>query len=194
MPPNVKFSGPPGPHHQMINARSARAGPLQRVLGSPEAGFRRFGLREVNRFMVAAFWRNLHLSVNRFVQVVLLPPNVPFCTDRFGLFPCYYHSSRSRGALPQLSRFAPSHLVIAACYSSIEQFGLATSQELPLSQDRAVLEARMGSGDVAPATDCSPISLLGRLSTFLFTTRAVSGGATPGMAPLRTGRLVIAAF
>ena len=33
--PNVKFS-PPGPHHQTNNARSARAGPLQRVLGSAE--------------------------------------------------------------------------------------------------------------------------------------------------------------
>ncbi len=31
--PNVKFSGPPGPHHQVIHARGARAGPLQRVLG-----------------------------------------------------------------------------------------------------------------------------------------------------------------
>ncbi len=35
--PNVKFSGPPGPYHKMINARSARAGPLQRVLGSAKA-------------------------------------------------------------------------------------------------------------------------------------------------------------
>ncbi len=26
----AQFSGPPGPHHQMIDARSARAGPLQR--------------------------------------------------------------------------------------------------------------------------------------------------------------------
>ncbi len=32
--PNVKFSGPPGPYRQMINARDARAGPLERVLGS----------------------------------------------------------------------------------------------------------------------------------------------------------------
>ncbi len=39
----AKFSGPPGPHHQMIDARDARAGPLQRVLGGPEAGFDRFG-------------------------------------------------------------------------------------------------------------------------------------------------------
>ncbi len=33
--PNVEFSGPPGPYHQTIDARRARAGPLERMLGLP---------------------------------------------------------------------------------------------------------------------------------------------------------------
>jgi len=78
-PPNVKFSGPPGPYHRMINARSARAGPLQRLLGTS---------RSANR--AGSRWPGGLLSHQ------LLPASVPFWYRRE-----YYHDGKKRQQNPR---------------------------------------------------------------------------------------------
>ena len=74
-PPNVKFSGPPGPYHRMFSARSARAGPLYRVLG-------RHGTVAA-RFAIVGAWKSRQIVQSFGSEIRLVRPSD--CAD-YGIY------------------------------------------------------------------------------------------------------------
>ena len=75
MPPNVEFSGPPGPHRQTINARRARAGPLERVLGKHGT--------VTSRFAVVGAWKSWQIVQSFGSEIRLVRPSD--CAD-YGIY------------------------------------------------------------------------------------------------------------